>query len=400
MEDRGTIGFQTGKHMLRVDDVVHVARTAALLLVFWIVITDEFGGTKRLLAYLALFGMVFLLYVGSIAKREWAQLAPMVALVISGVVTSRLSPALGVDTYVNWLVVLLLLTHWAPVPPIEQAGRQLFTLMLVAAIPVAMSLTMLLPWMGPSPWQIALGERFTFGQAGPPAAALLLVAVMGAQALVDRGHGWARWLQVVSLVFLTLTSSRLYTGVVLAFGLAVVWRSWRGGALATTRARVAAVAPWAMVVVLGVLRGVPRSVGTGRGDAVAGISTSGRTEFWRAYLREGRDFLLTGGGIGRTDLMAKQGVADGWDPHTDYLFALLDVGVLGLVLFVGALVFAYRRRLLWLSEQDRMVYGIVVLMLPVIALLEPAFRTLGFMLPLSVLLAAMADRKEHAVASR
>ncbi len=153
-------------------------------------------------------------------------------------------------------------------------------------------------------------------------------------------------------------SRPVYGAVTLLLLFGVVMTGSRGGLLATLvvlsvvvflttarRAAVFAVAASAVVLLLAVLIFNPGGVGRRQ---LEGTDSSGRADIWAVGLHACSSYCLTGAGWGAFPRVyaleqasapeakvLKRGTA--WEPHNIYLLAVVEVGVLGLVLLLVGL---------------------------------------------------------------
>ena len=374
------------------------AMAVALMVQYWIVLTDQFENINRGAGHLALLMAVFVLYLATMQARDWAQLAAPAGFMAAALVTAALGSVTGHTTIWNGVVLLMLVIHAAPAPLVRPSEARI-VLGLVAVTPVALAAVQLFVVDGPSLGELVRGERFAFGGAAPHAAAALLLSVVASTVLIRTGSRWARVAQLLVFIPLALTGARLYTGIAVVFGLATVGldlrrRGHAGDGRATAFVRAAW--PWAVLVVLAMWRTAIRTVETAGDDTVAGVPLSGRGFFWREYIEHGASDMLTGGGFGRIQQLQAQGVANSWAPHNEYLQLLIEVGIVGLLLVAVGVAITWTARYRRLPSDSRWAYGVPILLLPIAAALEPALRTLQLTMPLAVVMAAIAslDRDE------
>ena len=90
-----------------------------------------------------------------------------------------------------------------------------------------------------------------------------------------------------------------------------------------------------------------------RGDATA-VNLSGRDDIWQFYFEEFTFSPLFGRGIGAGFVAAADWLpGPRKTPHNEYLHLLVNLGVVGLILFAAALVVWYRRLLQMAPDSDR-----------------------------------------------
>lgn len=284
----------------------------------------------------------------------WAGVPLLVLVAVLASSLTRLQ-----TTFVLALLALTVWTAlsaiWAPTagPPILEAERALLYTAAVAAVFVAGSRAIALGVLAASfalcAW--ALGDKL-FGHSpsrleGPIGYTngLGLVAAIGI--LLALGFARRRPTALVALVVfvptLVLTYSR---GALVALGAGVLVIA--GIALRTRPRALVALGAACVVVVLAALFLGHHGQATGGSARLSSLSGNGRGDYWHAALDEVRAHPALGGGAGtwsRYWLLRRPDANGALDAHSLYLETLAELGPIGLLLLVGALLIPLRHAL-------------------------------------------------------
>ena len=277
----------------------------------------------------------------------WAGVPLLVLVAVLASALTRLQAA-----FMSALLALTVWTAlsaiWAPTagPPILEAERALLYAAAVAAVFVAGSRAVTLGVFAASfvlcAW--ALGDKI-FGHSpsrleGPIGYAngLGLVAAIGillAFGLARRRPAALATL-IVFLPTLVLTYSR-GAWVALGAGVLVIV----GVALRTRPRALVALGGLCVIAVVAALLLGGHSQATGGSARLASLSGNGRGDYWHVALDEVRAHPALGGGAGtwsRWWLLRRPDTNGALDAHELYLETLAELGPIGLVLLIGALV--------------------------------------------------------------
>lgn len=295
---------------------------------------------------------------GGFLADTWGWVGVPLLLLVAGLLFAESQPSLSRVEAV-WLLALAALVAWTalsaiwaptPGPPVLEAERALLYASAVAAVflsgarrsPASLALGVFAAVLVLCGW--ALGDRLfghAAGRLGGPigyANGLGLVATVGI--LLTIGFARRRPAVLAALIVLlptlVLTYSRgswlaLGAGVVVIAGLAVRHRPRLLVGLA-----VACVLVVAAALVFG-----QHGAASGGSARLASLSGNGRGDYWRAALDEVRAHPVLGGGAGtwsRWWLLRRPNANGALDAHDLYLETLAELGPVGLLILVGALI--------------------------------------------------------------
>lgn len=318
--------------------------------------------------------------------------APPAALIAAAVISGLLAVVRGTSWILDPVVAFYILGTWLPWPRwhLRSLARPVLWALTIAPVLVLIA-AQLLGWS--DPWQDLLaGNRIhsAYGKWNLTAMSLLW-GVLAAEVLRRAAARYALAAQAVNLVLLGATGSRVVAvaaGGVLAV---LLWRDRREGLTSVIRRRWV----WGLFAVPLIPRVLDRLFVTASGPTSGGRDATEaflnyRDVIWGGYLADGRDFLLTGGGIGLPQrISGDRPELEGFSTHNEYLWLALSVGVLGVALVAAAWFVAFRARVPWVVPNHPELLAPAAL-LPVMALVEDPLLALTFPQPYLILLAASA----------
>lgn len=207
------------------------------------------------------------------------------------------------------------------------------------------------------------------------ALAIALAIPMAWHLAITSGRRWIQWLDglylLAALVAIGLTASRggliaallALTIVPFTFGRLGWWRS----TLIVVLLVSASIAAWNILPKENVAR-----IAAGPTELTQGDLT-GRTEIWQAGLQVLPDRPLLGYGSGAYSVAVVPVLGRGIDSHNGYLAILVQLGVVGLALFVGLILLAAVPPALASRGSERVFYVVLAAVL-VVALLPANFE--------------------------